>query len=149
MNRLARGEFPVIKEEALIFYRDIYDHLVRIEDVNQTIRDEAGNALETYLSAVAIKQNETMKVLSAVASIFLPLTLVAGIYGMNFEHMPELGLVLGLFRGDRLHRGGHAHLSRVVLAPRVDQPRPAAAGGGRQALRRGAGGAYGLRWAGG
>ena len=90
MNRLARGEFPVIKEEALIFFRDIYDHLVRIEDVNQTIRDEAGNALETYLSAVAIKQNETMKVLSAVASIFLPLTLVAGIYGMNFENMPEL-----------------------------------------------------------
>ena len=45
LNRLARGEFPVIKEEALIFYRDIYDHLVRIEDLNQTIRDEANNAL--------------------------------------------------------------------------------------------------------
>jgi len=91
VNRLARGEFPVIKEDALIFFRDIYDHLVRIEDVNQTIRDEAGNALETYLSAVAIKQNETMKVFSAVASVFLPLTLVAGVYGMNFENMPELG----------------------------------------------------------
>jgi magnesium transporter len=91
VNRLARGEFPVIKEEAQVFYRDIYDHLVRIEDLNQTIRDEADNALETYLSSVAILQNETMKVLSAVASIFLPLTLVAGIYGMNFENMPELG----------------------------------------------------------
>jgi magnesium transporter len=91
LNRLARGEFAVISQQALIFYRDIYDHLVRIEDLNQTIRDEANNALSTYLSSIAIQQNETMKVLSAVASIFLPLTLIAGIYGMNFDNMPELG----------------------------------------------------------
>jgi len=90
LNRLARGEFAVISQQALIFYRDIYDHLVRIEDLNQTIRDESNNALSTYLSSIAIQQNETTKILSAVASIFLPLTLVAGIYGMNFQHMPEL-----------------------------------------------------------
>ena len=91
MNRLSRGEFPIIKQEAQIFYRDIYDHMVRIEDLNQTLRDRADNALATYLSSVSIQQNETMKVLSIVASIFLPLTLVAGIYGMNFDNMPELG----------------------------------------------------------
>jgi len=91
LNRLARGEFEVISQQALIFYRDVYDHLVRIEDLNQTVRDESNNALSTYLSSIAIQQNETMKVLSAVASIFLPLSLVAGVYGMNFEHMPELG----------------------------------------------------------
>jgi magnesium transporter len=90
MNRLSRGEFPMIKSEAQIYYRDIYDHLMRIEDMNQTIRDGADNALATYLSSVANRQNETMKILSIVAAIFLPLTLVAGIYGMNFEHMPEL-----------------------------------------------------------
>jgi magnesium transporter len=90
LNRLARGEFPLISKQALIFFRDIYDHLVRIEDLNQTIRDEANNALSTYLSSIAIQQNETTKILSAVASIFLPLTLIAGIYGMNFQHMPEL-----------------------------------------------------------
>ena len=90
MNRLARGEFPIIKEEAFIFYRDIYDHLVRISDLNQIIRDEADSALTTYLSSVGIQQNETMKVLSAVASIFLPLGLIAGVYGMNFRNMPEL-----------------------------------------------------------
>jgi magnesium transporter len=90
VNRLARGEFPIISQQALIFYRDIYDHLVRIADLNQTIRDESNNALSTYLSSIAIQQNETTKILSAVASIFLPLTLVAGIYGMNFQHMPEL-----------------------------------------------------------
>ncbi|HEY55663.1 MAG TPA: magnesium/cobalt transporter CorA [Dehalococcoidia bacterium] len=97
LNRLSRGEFPIIKKEAQIFYRDIYDHLVRIEDLNQIIRDRADNALATYLSSMANRQNETMKVLSMVATIFLPLTLVAGIYGMNFEYLPELGWRWGYF----------------------------------------------------
>ena len=116
LNRLARGEFAVISQQALIFYRDVYDHLVRIEDLNQTVRDEANNALSTYLSSIAIQQNETMKILSAVASIFLPLTLVAGIYGMNFEHMPELGC-----RGPTsrcwLHGSDDRRLDMVVLDP--------------------------------
>jgi len=97
LNRLSRGEFPLITSEAQIFYRDIYDHLVRIQDLNQTIRDMADNALSTYLSSVANRQNETMRVLSIVAAIFLPLTLLAGIYGMNFECMPELEWKWGYF----------------------------------------------------
>jgi len=97
LNRLSRGEFPLIKREAQIFYRDIYDHLVRIEDLNLSIRDGAENALATYLSSLANRQNETMKVLSMVATIFLPLTLLAGIYGMNFEYMPELQWRWGYF----------------------------------------------------
>jgi magnesium transporter len=60
LNRLSRSEFPSIKEEAQIFYRDVYDHVVRIEDLNQTLRDRADNALATYLSSVANRQNETM-----------------------------------------------------------------------------------------
>ncbi|MFC1925224.1 magnesium/cobalt transporter CorA [Chloroflexota bacterium] len=90
MNRLSRGEFAIIGNQAQIFFRDIYDHLVRIEELNQNIRDRADNAQATYLSSVANKQNETMKVLAMVATIFMPLTLLAGIYGMNFENMPEL-----------------------------------------------------------
>jgi magnesium transporter len=90
LNRMSRSEFPIIEKEAQIFYRDIYDHLVRLEDLNQAIRDGADNAMANYLSSLANRQNETMKVLSIVATIFLPLTLLAGIYGMNFEHMPEL-----------------------------------------------------------
>ncbi|MFB0557442.1 MAG: magnesium/cobalt transporter CorA [Dehalococcoidia bacterium] len=90
LNRLSRSEFHIIKDEAQIFYRDIYDHIVRIEDLNQGLRDRADNALATHLSSVANRQNETMRVLSIVATIFLPLALVAGIYGMNFENMPEL-----------------------------------------------------------
>jgi magnesium transporter len=97
LNRLSRGEFPIIKAEAQIFYRDIYDHLVRIEDLNQNIQDRADNALAIYLSSVANRQNETMRILSMVAAIFLPLSLVAGIYGMNFEYMPELKWSWGYF----------------------------------------------------
>jgi magnesium transporter len=90
LNRLSRGEFAVVKKESLVFYRDVYDHLVRIEDLNLSIRDGADNALTTYLSSVANRQNETMKVLAIAGAIFLPLTLLAGIYGMNFDYMPEL-----------------------------------------------------------
>jgi magnesium transporter len=97
LNKLSRGEFSIISEKAQFYYRDIYDHLVRIEDLNQTLRDRADNALATHLSAVANRQNENMKVLALVATIFFPLTLVAGIYGMNFEYMPELEFHWGHF----------------------------------------------------
>ena len=97
LNRLSRGEFSIVKSEAQIFYRDVYDHIIRIEDLNQSIIDRADNALATYLSSVANRQNETMKVLSVVATIFMPLTLLAGIYGMNFEYMPELSWRWGYF----------------------------------------------------
>lgn len=97
LNRLSRGEFPLIRAEARIFYRDIYDHLMRIEELAQTVRDRADNALATYLSSVANRQNETMRTLAIVATVFLPLTLLAGIYGMNFENMPELKWPWGYF----------------------------------------------------
>lgn len=97
LNRISRGDFGIIREKARIFYRDIYDHIVRIDDLNQTVRDMSDNALATYMSSIANRQNEVMKVLSIVAAIFLPLSLVAGIYGMNFENMPELKTSWGYF----------------------------------------------------
>ncbi len=97
LNRLSRGEFPIIDKESQIFFRDIYDHVVRIEDLVQSLLDRADNALATYLSSIANKQNETMRVLSIVATIFMPLTLLAGIYGMNFDYMPELTWRWGYF----------------------------------------------------
>jgi magnesium transporter len=85
MNRLSRGEFPkLIHEETAIYYRDIYDHLVRIEYLVEALRDLADGALNTYLSAVSNRLSEIMKVLTAAAAVFLPLTLISGIYGMNF-----------------------------------------------------------------
>jgi len=97
LNRLSRREFPVISDEATVFYRDIYDHIVTIEDLIQSLRDRADNTIATHLSSVANRQNETMRVLSIVATIFLPLTLLAGVYGMNFGYMPDLGWHWGYF----------------------------------------------------
>ncbi|MBN1152717.1 MAG: magnesium/cobalt transporter CorA [Dehalococcoidia bacterium] len=91
LNRLSRGDYPLVRPPTRVYFRDVYDHLVRIDDLNMNIRESADNAITTYLSAVANRQNETMKVLAVVGAIFLPLTLLAGVYGMNFEHMPELG----------------------------------------------------------
>ena len=90
MNRLSRGDYDLIGQESRVFYRNIYDHIVRLEDRNQTLIERADTALSLYMSAVANRQNETMRALSIVAAVFLPLTLLAGIYGMNFENMPEL-----------------------------------------------------------
>lgn len=97
LNRLARGEFPLIRREAQIFYRNVYDHIVHIEDLNQSFKDAADSAMTTYMSSMATRQNETIKILSVVATIVLPLTLIAGIYGMNFDYMPELGWRWGYF----------------------------------------------------
>lgn len=84
MNRLSRGEYPkLIREETAIYYRDIYDHLVRVEYLVEALRDLADGALNTYLSVVSNRLNEVMKVLTAAATVFLPLTLIASIYGMN------------------------------------------------------------------
>lgn len=97
LNRLGRGEFLQIGDEARIFYRDIYDHMVRIEGLVEGLRERTDTVLATYMSAVAQQQNETMKTLSLIAAIFLPLSLLAGVYGMNFENMPELSLWWGYY----------------------------------------------------
>ena len=97
LNRISRGDFKFIREETRIFYRDIFDHVVRIEDLNQTVRDMTDNALTTYMSSLANKQNEVMKTLSIVAAIFLPLSLITGIFGMNLTNMPELDLPWGYY----------------------------------------------------
>jgi magnesium transporter len=98
VNRLARGEFPrVVRPEANIYFRDIYDHVVRVEQLVESVRDLADGVLNTYLSALNNRMNEVMKTLSVVASVILPLTFIASIYGMNFENMPELGWEWGYF----------------------------------------------------
>ena len=90
VSNLSRGLYPFISDGAEIYYRNIYDHLVRIETLCQDLKDLADSALTTYLSSTSNRMNQVMKVLSIVAAIFLPLTLIAGIYGMNFTNMPEL-----------------------------------------------------------
>ncbi len=87
VNRLSRGEFGnLIRSDALIFYRDVYDHVVRVEELLDGLRDLADSALSSYLSMVNNRMNEVMKAMSVVAVIFLPLTLVASIFGTNFDY---------------------------------------------------------------
>jgi magnesium transporter len=95
--RLAHNEYPVIGSEHGFYFRDVLDHINHIEDACEGLRERADFALTTYLSTLSIRQNETMRLLSIVAAVFLPLTLIAGIYGMNFEHMPELTWRYGYF----------------------------------------------------
>ena len=90
MQRLSRGEFDLISRNCEIYFRDIYDHLVRITDLSEGVRDVVGSTLDTYLSVSSNKMNEIMKALTIVSTIFLPLTLVTSLYGMNFDLMPEL-----------------------------------------------------------
>ena len=95
MNRLSRDDLPQIAAPNRIYYRDVYDHLVRIHDLSESLRDVTSGTLDTYLSVTSNRLNEIMKALTVVSTIFLPLTFLAGIYGMNFRHMPELDWVLG------------------------------------------------------
>lgn len=90
LHRMSRGEFVLIPEEMRPFYRDVYDHLVRVVDLAENYRDLISGSLEAYLSVVSNRLNEIMKVLTIFSAVMLPLTFIAGVYGMNFENMPEL-----------------------------------------------------------
>jgi magnesium transporter len=90
LNQISRGDANFIQREHLIYFRDVYDHMFRISETIDVDRDQMSGTMEAYLSVVANRTNEIMKVLTIFSAIMLPLTLIAGVYGMNFEHMPEL-----------------------------------------------------------
>ena len=90
LMRLSRGEFALVPPPLLPFFRDVYDHFTRVADLCDSYRELVSGALEAYLTTTSNRMNEIMKVLTAIATIMLPLTFIAGLYGMNFEHMPEL-----------------------------------------------------------
>ena len=78
-------------ETSRIYLKDVYDHTVQVIDTIETFRDMLSGIHDTYLSSISNKMNEVMKVLTMIATIFIPLTFIVGIYGMNFKFMPELG----------------------------------------------------------
>jgi magnesium transporter len=90
LYRISHGEFKMIDEQTLPFFRDIYDHLVRITDLAENYRDLIGGALDSYLSVISNRTNDIMKVLTIFSAVMLPLTFIAGLYGMNFDNLPEL-----------------------------------------------------------
>jgi len=95
INRLERLETPLVKPATDVYLRDLYDHTIQIIDSVETYRDVLSGMLETYLSSVSNRMNEVMKVLTIIATIFIPITFLVGLYGMNFKYMPEIGWKYG------------------------------------------------------
>jgi len=97
VSQLSKGEFDLVQPATHPFLSDVYDHVIQIQDTVETYREMLGGLLELYMSSVSNRMNEVMKVLTIIATIFIPITFVAGIYGMNFDHMPELHWRWGYF----------------------------------------------------
>ena len=90
VNNLERSESKLITHSTMIYLRDVHDHAIRVIDTVETFRDLLSGMMDIYLSSVSNKMNEVMKVLTIISTIFIPVTFIAGVYGMNFEFMPEL-----------------------------------------------------------
>ncbi len=101
INQLVRGDHRLVREDTLVYLRDCYDHTIQVMDLLETYRDMTGSMLDIYLSSVSNRMNEVMRVLTVIATIFIPLTFIVGVYGMNFDRsagpwsMPELGWPYG------------------------------------------------------
>ena len=90
ISRLQRTDSPLVAETTKIYLRDVYDHTIQVIENIETFRDMSSSLLETYLSSLSNKLNEVIKLLTIISTIFIPLTFLAGLYGMNFKFMPEL-----------------------------------------------------------
>ncbi|MGD8885611.1 MAG: magnesium/cobalt transporter CorA, partial [Gammaproteobacteria bacterium] len=90
LNGLLRSDSTLIQDKNRVYFRDVYDHVLRVSEAIETNREMLSGLLDIYISSISNKMNEVMKVLTVFAAIFIPLTFLAGIYGMNFEYMPEL-----------------------------------------------------------
>jgi len=93
VSTLQRDPHECISDTTRIYLRDLYDHIIQIIEIIETYREIAGNLTETYMSLVSNRMNEVMKVLTLIGTIFIPLTFLAGVYGMNFRYFPELNQV--------------------------------------------------------
>jgi len=90
INSLVKSESSLIQEQLHVYFRDVYDHTIQIIDTIESYRDILAGMLDIYLSTLSNRMNEVMKVLTIIATIFIPITFIAGVYGMNFKFMPEL-----------------------------------------------------------
>jgi magnesium transporter len=97
INRLARDEFAQVDSQSRYYFRDVYDHLVRTQDLIDTIRDIISSAMDIYINSTSLRLNEIMKTLTILSSIFLPLSFIAGVFGMNFVNIPGGSHNLGFY----------------------------------------------------
>lgn len=97
INQLLRDEIPYVQESSYKYFRDVYDHSIQIIETIESMRDIVSGLFDIYLSSISQRMNQVMKVLTVIATIFIPLTFIVGIYGMNFQYMPELTWKWGYF----------------------------------------------------
>jgi magnesium transporter len=97
ISSLERCESVLLKKQMKPYFRDLYDHTIQVVEMVETMRDMNSGMFDMYMSSISNRMNEIMKVLTIIATIFIPLTFIAGIYGMNFEIMPELKWPFGYF----------------------------------------------------
>ncbi len=97
LANLMRGNSPLFRETTAVFLRDVYDHTIQVMDTIESYRDILSGMLDIYLSMMSNRMNEIMKLLTIIATIFIPITFIAGVYGMNFKFMPELEWKWGYF----------------------------------------------------
>lgn len=97
IGELYKEESPLIREETLVYLRDLHDHTIQALDTVELFRDTVSGLQDLHVSLISNRMNEIMKVLTIMASIFIPLTFIAGIYGMNFDYIPELKWRWGYF----------------------------------------------------
>ncbi|MFH1403466.1 MAG: magnesium/cobalt transporter CorA [Candidatus Altiarchaeota archaeon] len=95
VSSLQRFEGKLVKNSTRVYLKDVYDHIIQVIDSIESFRDIISSMLDIYLSSISNRMNEVMKVLTVIATIFIPLTFIAGVYGMNFRYMPELGWHIG------------------------------------------------------
>ena len=108
LNRLARDDYPVIDSRSRVYFRDVYDHLVRLHDITESIRDLVSGTLDTYLSVINNRMNDIMKTLTIITTLFMPISFITGFFGMNFfqpvegslvawARLPVFMIVIGIF----------------------------------------------------
>jgi magnesium transporter len=97
ISSLSKNDYDLIDGKTIYYLRDVYDHVIQMIDIIETYRDICSGMLDTYLSSIGNKTNEVMKVLTIFSTIFIPLTFLAGVYGMNFRYLPELNWKYGYF----------------------------------------------------
>jgi magnesium transporter len=97
VGKIVKGETEYIQEDNIRYYSDVYDHVAHIIDSLETYKDLTSSLLDIHINAMNTKMNEVMKVLTVISTIFMPLTFIVGVYGMNFDNMPELGWRYGYF----------------------------------------------------
>ncbi|MBT8243853.1 MAG: magnesium/cobalt transporter CorA [Winogradskyella sp.] len=97
ISRIEKGEHPLIYKRTITYYRDVYDHLIQVSENIDIYREMIWSLMDMYMTTISNRMNEVMKVLTIISTIFIPLTFLAGIYGMNFEYIPELQYRYGYF----------------------------------------------------